>query len=165
MKRLDGFRILPALLRHGTKRDLGSTNGTTTITSGATLDVGANSINLGLERIFVSGVGIGGNGAIINSSGSGTFVGPNVALVTMTGNTTFGGTGRWDLRSSNTANPLGASLSTGGNAYKLTKTGPNGVYLPGVSVDPNIMVAVVFMPRPWATRMTSATCPWGSCAG
>lgn len=102
--------------------------GLTKLGSGTLLinNSGANTVNLGLERFFVSGAGVGGNGAIINSSGSGTFVAANVALVTMTGDTTFGGTGRWDLRSSNPANPAGAALSTGAN----------GVYLPGVTVDP-----------------------------
>ncbi|RPJ19131.1 MAG: hypothetical protein EHM35_21070, partial [Planctomycetaceae bacterium] len=128
--------IAQGTLKAGHNSALGTTNGATTISSGATLDVGANNINLGLEPIFVSGSGVGDDGAIINSSGSGTFVGPNVAFVTMTGNTTFGGTGRWDLRSSNTANPAGAALSTGGNPFTLTKVGPNGVYLPGVTVDP-----------------------------
>ena len=35
----------------------------------------------------------------------------------------------------------------------------------GVSSEPNIMVAVVFMPRPWATRMTSSQVSVGILCG
>jgi autotransporter-associated beta strand protein len=52
-------------------------------------------------------------------------------VVTLAGNTTVGGTGRWDIRGT------GATLSTGGKAYDLTKVGFNQQFsLVGVTVDP-----------------------------
>ncbi|HWH68972.1 MAG TPA: autotransporter-associated beta strand repeat-containing protein, partial [Candidatus Sulfotelmatobacter sp.] len=127
---------------------LGATNSGTIISSGATLDVcGAaanNTLNLGLEPVIVSGAGVSGIGAIINSS---TTISQNAALrvVTLADDTTFGGTGistvssqpgRWDIRSPSTGDPSQSRLSTGGHAYKLTKVGPNQISLVGTSVDP-----------------------------
>lgn len=130
--------VAQGTLQAGSSSALGSTNGSTTINSGATLDIGANNINVGLERISASGTGVGGQGAIVNNSGSATFVGPNVALVTLTGDTTFGGSGRWDLRAAGGTggDPATASLSTSGQAYKLTKIGTNIVNIVSTTVDP-----------------------------
>src|ERR1051325_3119839 len=48
---------------------LGSSNGTVTVVSGATLDVGgiaaANTVNFGTKQFFIAGTGVGGNGAIV----------------------------------------------------------------------------------------------------
>jgi fibronectin-binding autotransporter adhesin len=130
--------VAQGTLQAGSSSALGSTNGSTTISSGATLDIGANNINLGLERISSSGTGVGGQGAIVNSSGSATFVGPNVAIVTLAGDTTFGGSGRWDLRAAGgtAGDPATASLSTSGQAYKLTKIGTNLINIVSTTVDP-----------------------------
>jgi autotransporter-associated beta strand protein len=119
--------IEAGMVRAGYPRALGTPLGGVTIQSGAVLDV--NGQNLGLEPITVAGAGPDGKGAIVNYAG-----GQNNALrvVTMTGDTTVGGTGRFDIR-----NVVGndASLSTGGNPYKLTKKGPNQFSLVGVAVD------------------------------
>jgi fibronectin-binding autotransporter adhesin len=129
----------PIYVAQGTLRTLnnhalGDTNYvTTTILNGATLDVGSNNINLGFSSIVVSGAGVNSAGAIVNNSGS-TAAGTNIAIVTMVGDTTFGGTGRLDLRS-NPVGALNASLSTGGNPFKLTKVGTNQFQVSGVSVD------------------------------
>lgn len=106
------------------------TNGGTFISSGATLDV--NSFSAGFTPVNVAGQGVGNNGAIINSG-----AGQQNALqrVTLAGNTTFGGTGRWDIRSANIADPSQGSLLTGGNTYNLAKTGVNQVSLVGITVD------------------------------
>ncbi len=102
---------------------LGTTNGNTTITNGGTLDV--NNLNLGPEPVFVSGAGVGGNGAIIDSSAA---TGVQIALtdVTMMGDTTFGSPngGRWDLRVRAITGP-GPGLR--GNGFDLTKVGPGMV--------------------------------------
>ena len=100
------------------------------IINGGALDF--NSLGLGLKPVVVSGMGdlaIDGNtnGAIINS---GIAINQALQFVTMKGDTAFGGSGRWDIR----GNPT-ASLSTGGNAYKLVKVGANQVSLNGVTVD------------------------------
>ncbi|HWW02191.1 MAG TPA: autotransporter-associated beta strand repeat-containing protein [Candidatus Acidoferrum sp.] len=114
---------------------LGTTNGSTIINPGATLDLqgpaggAANALNLGLEPFFVSGSGIGGNGAIVNN---GSVSQQNaIRSVSLVGNTTFGGASRWDIRGA------GANLSTGGNPFSITKIGVNQVSLVGVNpVDP-----------------------------
>lgn len=126
-----GIQVNSGTLRPGTANALGSGSGGafdgTTIASGATLDV--NGINLGNELVTVSGAGVGGLGAIVNSG-----AGQNNALhdVLLAGDTTFGGAGRWDIRTN--ANGL-ANLSTGGNAYNLTKVGANQVSLVSAVVD------------------------------
>lgn len=95
---------------------------------GGALDL--NAQNMDIKPVVAQGAGdpMLGGGAIIN-----TGAGQNQALrfVTLTGDTTFGGTGRWDIR----GNPT-AALATGGNGYKLTKTGANQVGLVSVNVDP-----------------------------
>ncbi|MGA2060033.1 MAG: autotransporter-associated beta strand repeat-containing protein [Thermoguttaceae bacterium] len=119
----------------GSTTALGSTAAGTTITTG-TLDV--NGFNLGAEPITVQGAGVGGVGAIINS---GVQQINALSNVTMSGNVTFGGTynpagasgnGRWDIRGS-TASP--GTLSTGGNAYNITKVGSNYVGIVYTNVD------------------------------
>ena len=121
------------------------TVGKTVVSSGATLDVGGpsfavNAANIISEVIYVSGTGVGGQGAIINSGS----VAQHNALhnVVLTGDTTFGGSGnagsggdtpgRWDIR--DTGGP--ASLITSNQPYNLTKDGPNYVNLVNTTVDP-----------------------------
>jgi fibronectin-binding autotransporter adhesin len=125
-------------LKTGSSAALGTTAGGTVITNGGTLDVGGQT--LGAEAITVSGAGVGGKGAIINSGASITTALRNV---TMAGDTVFGGAGpwssatdtnRWDIRAGGT--PSVATLSTSGNAYKLTKTGSNHIALVSVTIDP-----------------------------
>jgi autotransporter-associated beta strand protein len=106
------------------------------IQSGATLDV--NAMYLGAEPITVQGTGVSGIGAIVNNNITTARYLNALQFVTLAGDTTFGGntdaavagSGRWDIR----ANPT-ATLSTGGHAYNLTKTGGNQITLVGVSVD------------------------------
>lgn len=125
--------IQQGILQLGNNSALGSTVGSTIISNGATLDIGvttliANQVNIGVEPIVVSGAGVNGLGAIVNN----TLISQQnaVRVVTLTGNTTLGGNGRWDVRGA------GASLSTEGNAYNLTKTGNNQISFVGVAVDP-----------------------------
>jgi autotransporter-associated beta strand protein len=119
--------VAAGTLKTGSGKALGTIDGNTVISSGATLDV--NGQNLGAEQIVISGAGIGNAGAIINS-------GPDqqnaLQIVTLTGNTTFGGSGRWDIRQVGTAQ---CSLDTGGQPYTLTKVSSNQVSLVGVAVD------------------------------
>lgn len=126
--------VVQGTLRLLNSTALGSTNGVTTINDGATLDLGANAVNIGQEPVTVSGTGVGGNGAIINSSGSATFVGPNIANITLAGDTVFGGSGRLDFRS-NPINSNNAVLITSGQPFKLTKVGTNQVQIGGVVID------------------------------
>lgn len=117
-----GVNVAPGgTVKAGSSTALGV--GTITISSGATLDVNGQTIT---NPVVVSGSGVDGLGAIVNSGAQDL----NALLnVTLAGDTTFGGTSRWDIRGT------GAQLSTSGNAYNLTKTGPNFISLAGVSVD------------------------------
>ncbi|MGH7952072.1 MAG: beta strand repeat-containing protein, partial [Limisphaerales bacterium] len=106
----------------------------TYVNTNATLDIGANTVELGNDAIYVAGAGVGGNGAIINSSGSTSYggAGGNFYNVTMLGDTTIGGTGRMDMRNG-TATPI---LNANGNPYTLTKVGTNDFHMVNVQVDP-----------------------------
>ena len=74
---------------------------------------------------------MGSNGAIINNSSTAQ---PNaLTQVSLAGNATFGGSGNWSMQTYS-GGPA-ASLSTGGNAYNLTKTGAGTIDLIAVSVD------------------------------
>lgn len=112
--------IVNSTLRPGSLTALGKITGTATIESGATLDV--NGQNMGAKPVTVSGIGVGGNGAIINSG-----VAQNSALqsITLLGDTRFGGTNRWDLRA--------GSVSTLNGAFSITKVGPNQVSLVSIT--------------------------------
>ncbi len=111
--------IAEGIYKMGTNSALGSTNGITTISNGATLDV--NDFNAPHERVFVSGVGVNGEGAIIDSSPSGA-VANNLTDVTLVGHTTFGlpTDGRLDIRVRTATGP-GPGLQ--GNGFNLTKIG------------------------------------------
>jgi fibronectin-binding autotransporter adhesin len=108
-----------------------------TIANGATLDIGLNSVTLGVLPITVSGSGVNGNGAIVNSSGhSGGAIATSFQNVTLTGDTAIGGPGRLDFRATDPAGGDDATLSTGGQARKLTKLSGNLLQLAGVQIDP-----------------------------
>jgi autotransporter-associated beta strand protein len=91
----------------------GDTAYETTINSGATLDLGGQDI--GAEPVFVSGTGVGGAGAIVNS---GVTAGALNSL-TLLGPTTFGGSSMWGVGAGLTLQGLQA------NSNKITKVGPN----------------------------------------
>ncbi len=131
--------VMQGTLIVGNNSALGTTNGSTTIASGATLDINGptgNTRRLGAEPIVVGGAGVSGSGAIVNNSGNDTY--PAVSFVTLTANTTFGGSGRWDLRAtgSGLADPATAALSTSGQPYNLTKVGLNEVAIANATIDP-----------------------------
>ncbi|MCX7819452.1 MAG: autotransporter-associated beta strand repeat-containing protein [Kiritimatiellae bacterium] len=111
---------------------VGVSNAGTYVASGATLDIYGNMVgHLGYEEVFASGEGVDGRGAIVNSGASQIQA---LRRVTLLGDTTFGGTGRWDIRNTNTVDGW---LSTGGNPYNLRKVGTNAVILSvGTWVDP-----------------------------
>ena len=108
----------------------GTTAAGTTVASGAALELGgalaANALNLGGEVITVSGTGVGGTGALLNTSANDQQ--NAVQQVVLAGDTSFGGSRRWDIRS---GTALGASLN--GNGFSVTKVGAN--YLPLVNVN------------------------------
>ena len=116
--------VAQGTLRAGSATAFGAADGGTAINPGATLDV--NGQNLGAEPVTVSGSGVGGNGAIINSGADQLNA---LRAVTLSGDTTFGGTARWDIRQAGGS----ATLLSGGAAYNITKTGANQVSLVGLT--------------------------------
>jgi autotransporter-associated beta strand protein len=118
--------IAHSTLKPARANALGTSDGITTVAYAATLDV--NGQNLTSEPVTVSGNGVGGLGAIVNS-------GPEqqsaLRNVTLAGDVVFGGSQRWDIR--NTGGT--ASLLSGGQPFKVTKVGSNQVSLVGASVD------------------------------
>ena len=66
-----------------------------TIAGGGALDIANNNVALGLVPITASGSGVGGGGAIVNSSGYGFgAIATSFQNLTMSGDTTIGGPGR-----------------------------------------------------------------------
>ena len=105
---------------------LGATNGSTTVASGATLDINGNTA--GSEPLVIQGAGFGGtNGAINNSSGTAPSQTGGPRLITLTGDTTLNASGaRWDI-GNNTLGAGGGSFA--GNGFNLTKTGANDIWM------------------------------------
>ena len=104
---------------------LGSTaSGSVTVASGATLDLGgtgsniANGVYFGTKQFFISGSGVGGLGAIVNTGTTGTAPAAQqnaISKLTLLADSTIGGTARWDLRNNSPVLDL--------NGFNLTKTG------------------------------------------
>ena len=106
--------ISEGTVKAGKATALGGIAGTI-ISSGATLDV--NGQNLGVEAFTVSGAGVGGAGAIINT---GATVLTAIQRMTMTGATTLGGTKNWNV---------GAGYAVVMGGHTLTKVGANEIGL------------------------------------
>ena len=115
-------------LKLGAANALGTNNTTATTgtqIAGGTLDL--NGFAVGTEPISVQGAGLSSAGAIINNGANQTTAMSNL---TLTGDTTLGGSGRWDIRGT------GATLSTGGSPFNLTKTGTNQISFVATTIDP-----------------------------
>jgi autotransporter-associated beta strand protein len=105
--------ITGGTLKAGNAAALGDAIGQTFVSGGGTLDV--NGLNLGAEVIKISGSGVGGNGAIINSGAQQLNA---TRFITLTGDATIGASAnRFDIR----ANGGGEILDLAG--FTLTKTG------------------------------------------
>ncbi len=130
VKRTAGIAVLsgnsdftgPVLIEQGTLRlgngnGLGATNGLVTVSPGATLDFRGQLLPTG-KVVTVSGNGIGGAGAVINSSAGGPAVG--LRHLVFTGPSTIGGSARWDIRDT----PGGVQV----NGHDLVKAGSNSVF-------------------------------------
>ncbi|TAL02140.1 MAG: hypothetical protein EPO07_07655, partial [Verrucomicrobia bacterium] len=104
-------------LQVGNAAALGTSAGATIVANGATLDI--NGYYLTSEPLVVSGSGVGGAGAIVNSGGAVYGLTTNLTLA---GNATFGIATRWDLGGSS-----GGVLNSGGQPYNVTLLG-NGYF-------------------------------------
>jgi autotransporter-associated beta strand protein len=131
--------VAQGTLRLGVVNALGSgTNVLIIVSNNATLDVNGVA---GTNTVTATGGGVGGLGAVVNNSLT-TQAFPALAFLTLAGNTTIGGTNRWDLRpasaSPDTLSPTFAGLSTGGQAYSLTKVGTNFIGIVSATVDASL---------------------------
>ena len=104
-------------LMAGSGSAFGDTFYGTFINSGATLDLGGYSI--GQEPVTVSGAGVGGVGAVVNSG----FSAGSLQSLTLTGPTTFGGSSTWVIGCEPGLTGLVA------NTNKITKVGTSAVEL------------------------------------
>jgi fibronectin-binding autotransporter adhesin len=111
----------------GATASLDVSDGNATYINGGTLDLNNHvcNNNTGYEIFYVQGAGVGGNGAIVNNSGTAQF--NSLRYVSLTGNTTIGGTSRWDLRNDQFGSNYNVTLA--GNGYTLAKTGTNNIFL------------------------------------
>lgn len=110
-------------LKLGSSTALGGGSGATIIADGSTLDVNGYAAT---KSIFVSGAGVGGNGALTDTGGA-IYDNPGPGLATnivLTGDTTFAFPTRWDLGSAAGGNVL----TTDGHACNLTLNGAPGGY-------------------------------------
>jgi autotransporter-associated beta strand protein len=98
--------------------------GNVVVSNGGTFDV--NGQNFGTKLFTVSGAGVDGLGALINTGASQINA---LQQVTLAGDTTIGGDIRFDIRGT------GSGLFTNGNPYKLTKVGLSQFSLVGATVD------------------------------
>lgn len=111
-----GVAINGGTVQIGSASSLGATTNTTTIASGATLDIhGVASVP---QAMVVQGSGVGGNGAIVNKGAALSNQG-FVGNISLAGDTVFGGTNRWDI--------YAGTLT--GNSHNLAKVGTNIVAL------------------------------------
>ena len=108
--------------------------GTVVVTNGGTMDF--DNQGIGNVPAIISGSGVGGNGALINSVYSVSGDQHALDTVELAGDATIGGVGRWDIRVNGTQN---ASLTTSdGQPHNLTKIGTNLVALVTCTVDASV---------------------------
>jgi fibronectin-binding autotransporter adhesin len=106
-------------------------DGSINVSNGGTLDMGGdpfgNNYILSVKPVFISGMGVGGEGAIVNNGSA-----PQLfafGFVTLTGNSAIGGTSRWDFRPA--GNPPFLNL----NGFTLDKVGTNQISMVGSNLE------------------------------
>jgi autotransporter-associated beta strand protein len=93
--------------------------GNVTVSDGGTFDANGIAPGSKYNLLTVSGVGVGGNGAVINSSATAVTNSNHFSTITLTGDTTWGGTSRYDITTPTVFN---------GGSYTLTKVGANEMW-------------------------------------
>lgn len=128
---------------------------TVVVYSAAALDLGSptladQGLNVGSNLIVVSGSGLNGRGAIINSSAKSQY--NALANVVLAGNVVFGGehaNGRWDIR--NTFTPCKFLM----NGYNVEKVGSNMVCLTGVNLVEGGVVKIDVKEGTWSSETST----------
>lgn len=94
--------------------------GNVTVSDGGTFDANGSAPGSKYNLLTISGTGVGGNGAVINSSATGITNSNHFSTITLAGDTTWGGVGRYDVAPPTVLN---------GGGFTLTKTGTNEIWL------------------------------------
>ncbi len=102
---------------------VGTSAGAITVSSGATLDILGTDASASTKPIILSGNGVNGAGALINSNNFGSKYGGDITLAS---NVSMGGDGSGNL-------VLSGSISDSGNAFSVTKVGTRTLTLSGAS--------------------------------
>ena len=126
------IQVNAGTLKAGSSQAFGANGKTITVTSGATVDANG-SLNANRDyNLIVSGTGVGGTGAVVNTAGSQNF---GYRSLTLAADTTIGGTGRWDVR------PITAGQALVDLAgFTLTKVGTNFVgVVDGALTNPGVI--------------------------
>lgn len=105
---------------------LGSTSGTTTVNSGATLEINGSGLSIA-ENLSLSGAGVSGNGALRNSGGDNTVSGN----ITLTANSTVSAATGTQLNQTGAISGSGGLTITGGGTVQL---GGNNTYTGNTTV-------------------------------
>ena len=115
----------------GNSGALGSTANNVSVSNGATLDLAGQAI--GANPMAILGAGVGGNGALVNSSANAaSYAG---AIIGNNGPANIGGTGQITLSGS-------VSNTIAPNVFQLTKIGSNTLILSGTTDNFNLEVVV-----------------------
>ncbi len=126
-----GLSILGGTLRAGSATALGSTANNVSVSNGATLDLAGQTI--GANPLAILGAGVGGNGALINSSAPAASYAGNI--IGNNGPASIGGSGQITLSGS-------VSNSMPPNVFQLTMIGGNTLILSGTTDNFNLGVVV-----------------------
>ncbi|HEV2971100.1 MAG TPA: autotransporter-associated beta strand repeat-containing protein [Pirellulales bacterium] len=129
-----GVSIQAGTLALGSASAPGSTANSINVSNGATLDLAGQAI--GANSLVLSGTGVGGNGALINSSANAASYAGNIQCpFGNSGSATIGGIGQITL-SGSVSNPSPP------NVFQLTKIGSNTLILSGTADNFNLGMVV-----------------------
>lgn len=118
-----GLSITGGTLRPSGSQALGANGSVITVGPGATFDVGGQMAANRDYHIRISGTGVGGNGAVVNSGGENQH---SFGRLTLDADASIGGSGRWDVRGAGGNNGSYSGLLDL-NGHTLTKIGGNKV--------------------------------------
>src|SRR5262245_8414848 len=126
-----GVTVSAGKLQLGSTTALGTTAAGTSVAAGATLDLGGQSV--GAELLTISGAGVGGNGALMNSSATPAAFGGTIT------NQSFSVGGSGDITLTGSINGLAALTKIGAGTLTLAGTTDNT----GLSLAVNAGTAVL----------------------
>ncbi len=117
-----GITVTGGTLRPNGSQALGANDSVVTIGSGATFDVFGQMTTNRNYHARIAGIGVGGNGVIVNSGAENQQA---FGRLSLDADATIGGTARWDVRGLGGNGSFSGLLDLGG--HTLTKTGGNKI--------------------------------------